>query len=430
MTPDVFPEMFRVRQSFSRRKISDIAGHLKQQIRAAAPRLEIRSGQSVAIACSSRGLSGYPVMVGSLVQELKTMGLKPFLVPAMGSHGSGSAEGQAAVLEHLGLTREAVGADIRSSLAVKEMGTTPEGVPVRVDAQAFEADHIVLVNRVKKHTDFMGEFESGLMKLMTIGLGKIAGTQVYHQAMMNLGASNVIGSVGRHVLETCNILLGVASIENGYGDVADIGVFTADEIEAGEKRLLADSKTISPALPVDRADIILIDEIGKEISGAGFDTRVVGRIRLPGTPEPEKPDITRIILTDITDGSGGNATGFGLADIITERLARKVDQKSTDINTVVSMALEMGKTPLVMPDDRQALALAMRCIGFVPPESIRIIRIKNTLCLEEVDLSRAFLEEIRQRDDLEIISEPAPMTFGADGYLPAFFAAELSDDTP
>jgi len=421
MTPDVFPEMFRVRQTFSRQKISDIPEYIKEQIRTVGPRLNILPGQSVAIACSSRGLSGYPLIIRSLVAELKEMGLAPFLIPAMGSHGAGTAEGQAAVLEHLGLTREAVGVDIRSSLTVRELGTTALGVPVRVDAQAFEADHIVLVNRVKKHTDFMGEFESGLMKLMTIGLGKIAGTQVYHQAMMNLGASHVIKAVGRHVLDKCNVLLGLATIENGYGDVADIGVFTSDEIEAGEKRLLADSKAISPSLPVDKADIILIDEIGKEISGAGFDTRVVGRIRLPGTPEPETPDIKRIILTDITPGSGGNATGFGLADIITERLARKVNRESTDINTIVSMALEMGKTPLVMPDDRQALALAMRCIGFVPPESIRIIRIKNTLCLEEVDLSRAFLDEIREREDLEIISPPAPLVFNENGYLTRFF---------
>ena len=416
-----FPEMLRVRQSFNTKKVEDIPGLIKDRISGLAHRLNVSSGQTVAIACSSRGMSQYPVIIRSLVENLKDLGLKPFLVPAMGSHGAGSAQGQAEVLTHLGLTPEAVGCEIKSSLEVQELGITPEGIPVRVDATAVNADHMVLVNRVKKHTDFMGEFESGLMKLMTIGLGKMAGTEVYHQAMMNLGASPVIKTVGRHVLSNCNVLMGLATIENGYGDVAGIGVFPADEIEAGETKLLALSKSISPSLPVDKADIILIDEIGKEISGAGFDTRVVGRIRLPGTPEPETPDITRIILSDITPASGGNATGFGLADIITARLASKVDQETTDINTIVSMALEMGKTPLVMPNDQEALGLAMRCIGLVTPDHIKIIRIKNTLCLEEVDLSLAFLPEVEARPDLEIIRPPRPMAFDEQGYFTEFF---------
>ncbi|MCG8633845.1 MAG: hypothetical protein MI863_08460, partial [Desulfobacterales bacterium] len=271
---------------------------------------------------------------------------------------------------------------------------------------------------------FMGEFESGLMKIMAIGLGKISGAGVYHRAMMNLGASEVIGAVARHVLKRCNILMGLATIENGYRDVAGIGIFPAGEIESGEKTLLAQSKAISPSLPVDAADIILIDEIGKEISGAGFDTRVVGRIRLPGTPEPVTPDITRIILSDITAVSEGNACGFGLADIITARLAGKVDRNTTDINTIVSMALEMGKTPLVMPNDKEALNLAIRCIGMVPLEEIRIIRIKNTLSLEEVDLSTAFLQQIRKDPGLEITRGPRPMSFSRDGYLTGFFSQD------
>ncbi|MCG8617756.1 MAG: nickel-dependent lactate racemase, partial [Desulfobacterales bacterium] len=320
-----------------------------------------------------------------------------------------------------GLTEETVGAEIRSSLETVDLGTTPEGIPVELDRHAWEADHIVLINRLKKHTDFMGEFESGLMKIMGIGLGKISGAEVYHTAMMNLGASPVIKAVGRHVMSRANILMGLGTIENGYGDVADIGIFGAQDIEAGEKDLLGQSKAISPSLPVDAADIILIDEIGKEISGAGFDTRVVGRIRLPGTPEPEKPDITRIILSDLTEISHGNACGFGLADIITARLAGKVDQETTDINTIVSMALEMGKTPLTMPSDKEALGLAVRCIGMVPPEDARIIRIKNTLCLEEVDLSAAFLPQIQSDPGLEIISGPRPFAFDADGYLTPFF---------
>ncbi|MBT4265047.1 MAG: hypothetical protein HOD85_12650, partial [Deltaproteobacteria bacterium] len=210
----------------------------------------------------------------------------------------------------------------------------------------------------------------------------------------------------------------------GYGEVADVGVFLPEEIEHKEKAFFSRSMEISPKLPFDQADIILMDEIGKEISGAGFDTRVVGRIRLPGTPEPTKPDIKRIILSDITKISEGNACGFGLADIITRRLADKVDPVSTDTNTIVSMALEMGKTPLIMPNDKQALALAMRCIGFIPSDRIKIIRIKNTLCLSEVDLSCAYTPLISERPDLEIIRQARDMVFDRNGYFTEFFSMD------
>jgi len=424
MQDSQFPKMIRVKQQFNHQRVSNISHQITRQIKDLSPNMSIKPGQTVAVACSSRGLTDYPEIVKAIVDNLKKMKLMPFLVPAMGSHGAGTAAGQERVLLHLGLTKEAVGAKIRSSLDVVEIGKTKQGIPVMVDRFAFEADHIVLINRIKKHTDFMGEFESGLMKLMVIGLGKIAGAGIYHQAMMSFGSSNVIAAGARHVLSKCNILFGVATIENGYGDVADVGVFPASEIEQKEKVFFSRSMEISPKLPVDEADIILIDEIGKEISGAGFDTRVVGRIRLPGTPEPEKPSIKRIIISDITKISEGNACGFGLADIITRRLGDKVDQNSTDTNTIVSMALEMGKTPLIMPNDKEALALAMRCIGFVPTNKIKIIRIKNTLCLSEVDLSQAYTNIINDSSNLEIILQPRDMLFDTKGYLPEFFSVD------
>jgi len=419
-----FPKMIRVKQQFNHQRVLNISRQITRQIEDLSSNMVIEPGQTVAVACSSRGLADYPEIVKAVVDNLKDLKLKPFLVPAMGSHGAGTAIGQERVLLHLGLTQKAVGAEILSSLEVVDLGKTREGIPVMVDRLAFEADHIVLINRIKKHTDFMGEFESGLMKLMVIGLGKIAGAGVYHQAMMSFGSSNVIAAGARHVLSKCNILFGVATIENGYGDVADVGVFLPDDIEQKEKAFFSRSMEISPKLPVDEADIILIDEIGKEISGAGFDTRVVGRIRLPGTPEPTKPSIKRIILSDITEISEGNACGFGLADIITQRLATKVDQASTDTNTIVSMALEMGKTPLVMPNDKEALSLAMRCIGFVPLDQIKIIRIKNTLCLSQVDLSCAYTHLIDDHPNLQIIRPARDMVFDTNGYFTEFFSMD------
>ncbi|MBC8442161.1 MAG: DUF2088 domain-containing protein [Deltaproteobacteria bacterium] len=424
------PKMIRVKQQFDNQRVQDITRQITQQIKDLSSNMPVQPGQTVAVACSSRGLTDYPEIVKAVVDNLRQMKLKPFLVPAMGSHGAGTAVGQERVLLHLGLTQEAVGAKILSSLDVVDLGKTAQGIPVMVDRFAFEADHIVLINRIKKHTDFMGEFESGLMKLMVIGLGKIAGAGIYHQAMMSFGSSNVIAAGARHVLDKCNILFGVATIENGYGEVADVGVFPPEEIELKEKAFFSRSMEISPKLPFDEADIILIDEIGKEISGAGFDTRVVGRIRLPGTPEPTKPSIKRIILSDITKISEGNACGFGLADIITRRLADKVDQASTDTNTIVSMALEMGKTPLVMPNDKEALALAMRCIGFVPSDQIKIIRIKNTLCLSEVDVSQAYAPLINDRSNLNIIRQARDMLFDTNGYFNEFFSMDEGCDSP
>jgi hypothetical protein len=415
------PEMIRLQQSFQQHKIQDIRSSISEQIASLSPSLCTIPGQSVAVACSSRGLTDYPVILATVISNLKKMGLKPFLVPAMGSHGAGTAKGQEEVLHHLGLTPQRVGAPIHSSLDVVNIGKTEEGIPVVIDRLAYEADHIVIINRIKKHTDFIGEFESGLIKMMAIGLGKISGAGIYHQAMMNNGASSVIASIARHVLNKCNILFGVATIEDAYTNVADVGVFPASRIESGEKEFFRRSMALSATLPFDEADIILIDEIGKEISGAGFDTRVVGRIRLPGTPEPDKPDIKRIILSDLTQVSQGNACGFGIADIITRRLADKVDQNCTDTNTIVSMALEMGKTPLVMPNDKEALLLAMRCIGFIPSEQIRIIRIKNTRCLSEVEVSQAYAQQIGDRKGLIISRSSRPMVFDSNGYLKRFF---------
>jgi len=420
MQKDHFPRMMRVRQTFDRTEIEDVGGYIRSRIRALEPRLNVRSGQTVAIACSSRGLAEYLTIVKTVVAEVARLGLKPFIVPAMGSHGAGTAEGQQRVLEHLGIREENVGAPIRSALEVVQLGETHEGIPVCIDRLAHEADHIVLINRIKKHTDFIGEVESGLLKLMVIGLGKMTGAEAYHQSMLTFGASHAIRMAAQHILKHCNILFGVGTVENGYGKVADIGVAVAEDIEGKEKQLFQFAKKLSPKLPFDEADIILIDEIGKEISGAGFDTRVVGRIRLLGTPEPDKPIIKRIILSDLTETSTGNACGFGNADIITQRLADKVDQPTTDTNTIVSLALEMGKTPLIMPNDQEALALSMRSVGLIPPARQKIMRIKNTLHLAEVDLSEAYADAVDCRTDLEIIRPIEPLMFLPNGYLNPF----------
>ena len=352
---------------------------------------------------------------------LKAMGLKPFIFPAMGSHGAATAEGQQQVLAHLGITEESTGVPVRSSLDVVHIGETEQGIPVYLDQQAAEADHIVLVNRIKKHTEFVHKFESGLLKMMAIGIGKQKGAAMYHQAMLTYGYANVIHAIAQQVMQHANILLGVGIVENGYGQTAKIGVCPCEKIEQQEFELLKLAKSLSPALPFDEADIIILDEMGKEISGSGFDTKVVGRIGLPMvTEDPEFPKIKRILVCDLTQASEGNAVGVGIADFITRRLYEKIDQAALDINTITGVCPEMGKIPLTLENDREALDIAIRCVGLIPMDKLKIMRVRNTSCLSEIDISEGYEAQLKKRADLEIIQDRHPMEFDADGNFPPF----------
>ena len=416
------PRMMRVRQTFDRTVLEDVGGHIRDRIGALAPRLDVKAGQTVAIACSSRGLSNYPTIVKAVVSALKQNGLQPFIIPAMGSHGAATAEGQKRVLEHLGIYETEVGAPIKSSLEVVKIGETEDRVPVFLDKLAAEADHIVLINRIKKHTEFDHEFESGLIKMMAIGLGKQEGAATYHEAMLTYGYPHVLLTVARKVMEHSNLLFGVGSVENGYGQTAAIGVCPREKIEETEKELLESAKAYAPGLPFDEADIIIIDEMGKDISGTGFDTKVVGRIGLPlVTADPESPSIKRIVVCDLTQGSEGNAIGVGIADVITQRLLEKIDMDALNINTITGVCPEMGKIPLTMKNDKEAIEIAIKCVGLIPKNKLKIIRIKNTSVLSEVEVSEAYEEELASRADLEVIIEKRAMNFDSDGNLLSFF---------
>lgn len=415
------PRMIRVRQQLTSAPLADVTGRVRTETASALARSDFRPGQSVAVSCSSRGLDNYPQIVAGLIAELKTAGLDPFVIPAMGSHGSATAEGQAAILAHLGLTEAAVGAPIRSSMEVERIGETEDGLDVFVDALALAADHIVLVNRIKKHTEMFHEFESGLLKLMAIGLGKQAGAAYYHRAMLTHGYPRVILTSARTVLATGRVLFGLGVIEDAFCATSAVGAFLPDEIEAREKEFLARASAISPKLPFDDFDVVFIDEMGKEISGSGFDTKVVGRIGLPlVTPDPPKPKVKRIVISDLTAASDGNAVGVGVADLITDRLAGKIDMAALAMNTVTGVCPEMGKVPMSLASDRDALRLASVCVGLTPPEKLKVVRIKNTLALEEVEVSEAFARLIESRDDLTALSPAREMDFGPDGYFKPF----------
>ncbi len=416
-----YAQMIRIKQTLEDHALEDIPEEIKSQI--ANLRLEdtVIPGQTVAIACSSRGIANYGIIVKTVIACLKNLGLKPFIIPAMGSHGAATAAGQKRALEHLGIDEKDAGAAIRSSLDVVQIGETEDHVPVYLDNLAHTADHIVLINRIKKHTEFEHEFESGLLKMMAIGLGKQKGAATYHEAMLTYGYARVILTIARKVIQHANILLGVGIVEDGHGQTASIGICQAREIEATEKKLFKMAKKFAPGLPFETADILIIDEMGKDISGTGFDTKVVGRIGLPLlSEEPQSPKIKRIVVCDLTQQSEGNAVGVGIADMITKRLFDKIDMEAFNMNTLTGVCPEMGKIPLTLKNDREAISAAIKCVGLIPVEKLKIMRIKNTSHLGEIEISEAYAGELLKREDLEVIIPKRDMQFDQRGSLIPF----------
>src|SRR6266481_6300804 len=409
-----FPRMVRVRQTFPRPRVADIPRTVAEALDAAAT--PIKRGDTVAVGAGSRGIANIAVIVGAAVRWLQDLGARPFVFPAMGSHGGGTPEGQLAVLAHYGITEATMGCAIRATMDVVQVGEAL-GLPVWLDAYAAEANWIGLVNRVKPHTDFKGSIESGLFKMMTIGLGKYQGAIQYHRANIHHGYETVITSVGREVLSKSRIGFGLGIVENGYDETARIEAFTAENLEAGERRLLKDAREWMARLPFSPIDVLVVEEVGKNISGSGMDTNVIGRPSNPHEPFPSDPKILWIVALDLTEDSGGNATGIGNADFTTRRLAEKIDWKKTAINSLTACAPNGAKLPLVFESDREAVDNALGCIGLTTPERARVIRIKNTLMIGELECSEAYLPDIKKRRDLEIVGEARPFGFDAAGQI-------------
>ena len=402
------PRMLRVRQSFARPRVADIPAAARGALASAG--LPIKRGDRVAVGAGSRGIANIDVIVKATVAWLKELGARPFVFPAMGSHGGATPEGQRAVLAHYGITEATMGCEIRATMDVVQAGEAL-GLPVWLDRLASEADWIGLVNRIKPHTDFKGSIESGLFKMMTIGLGK------YHRANVNHGYETVITAVGREMLQKARIGFGLGVVENGYDETARIEAFNAGDLEAGERRLLKDAREWMARLPFSPIDVLVVEEIGKNISGSGMDTNVIGRPSNPHEPFPADPKILWIVALSLTEESGGNATGIGNADFTTRRLAEKIDWKPTAINCLTACAPNGAKLPLVFDSDREAVENALDCIGLTTPAQARVIRIKNTLRLGEIECSEAFLAEIAKRPDLAVVGDGRHLAFDAAGQI-------------
>jgi hypothetical protein len=399
--------------------LADIPGGVRSAL-AGAP-LPIRRGDTVAVGAGSRGIANIATIVRATVDHLKAIGARPFVFPAMGSHGGATAEGQLDVLAHYGITEATMGCELRASMEVVQVGQALD-MPVWLDRVASEADWIGLVNRVKPHTDFKGSIESGLFKMMTIGLGKLKGATQYHRANVTHGYETVITAVGREVLARARIGFGLGIVENGYDETAKVEAFAAADLEAGERRLLKEARDWMARLPFWPIDVLVVEEMGKNISGAGMDTNVIGRPSNPHEPFPSDPKILWIVALDLTDDSYGNATGIGNADFATRRLVDKIDMKPTLINCITACTPNGAKVPATFDSDREAVETALSCIGLIAPERARVIRIKNTLVLGEIECSEAFLPEIGKRPDLEVVGEARPLGFDAGGRIAPLLA--------
>ena len=315
-----YPEIFHVRQSFPRPRVEDVAAEVQRELATLHLGETIRAGQTVAVTAGSRGIAQIHRIIKAIVDHLKELGASPFIVPAMGSHAGGMAEGQRALIERYGITEQYCGCPIHASMETAIVCRAQEGFPVHFDRHAYQADHVVVCGRVKPHTNFTGDVESGLMKMMLIGLGKHEGAKIYHRAIQDYSFAQIVRSVAREVLAKCKIAAGVAIVENGYDETAKIAAVRPDEFEQREKQLLLLAREWMPRLPFDRAGILLLDEIGKNISGTGMDTNVVGRKYGVHQAAPDEfPKIRMIAIRNLTDETHGNATGLGMAEFCRAR---------------------------------------------------------------------------------------------------------------
>ncbi len=413
------PPIFRVRQSFDAPRVEHIEGEVERQLASLQLNRVIRPGQTVAITAGSRGIANIQRITKAAIDHFKSLGAMPFIVPAMGSHGGGTAEGQIGVLAQYGITEQTCGCPIKSTMETVVVCQTAEGIDVHFDRHAFEADHVVVCNRVKPHTGFVGDIESGLMKMMLIGLGKHAGAKIYHRAIQDYSFPQIVRSVAGQVLEKCRIVAGLAIVENPYDETAAIAGVRPAEFEAREKELLVMAKRLMPRLPFDDVHLLIIDEIGKDVSGAGMDTNIVGRKFHAHAPaSKETPKVKRIFIRGLTEATHGNASGIGLAEFCTTRAAEQVDMKITRINCLTAGHVPAAMLPIDFATDREAIEAALPTIGLVEPAEAKIVWIHNTLELGEVELSAAYLDEARGRSDLTILAPPRPLPFDEMGNLP------------
>ncbi len=428
------PDVVEVQKHYNQPVIKDVKQELVNILDTYKLSDRIKPGDQIAITVGSRGIQNIVAMVQQVVEEVKKCGGIPFIIPAMGSHGGGTAEGQVEILESLGITEENIHAEIRATMSVVEVGTTEHGTPTYVDEYAFKADGIIVMNRIKKHTDHNNITESGLMKMMTIGLGKQKQAELVHSYGV-WGLKNLIPANAKIVIEKQNIIVGIAIIENALDETAYLEAVRPEDILKREPDLYKIAEEYFPWLPFKTCDVLVIKEVGKNISGTGMDTNTIGRngvwgdadvAKLYAAGQNELPSalIEHIVALDITEESHGNATGIGQADIISKRLYDKIDLQATYNNVITASFLDKGKIPLTVEDDKRAIQVALKTLnglirleGKKTIDNVKMCIIKSTLHHGKMWVSRGLLTELKKNEEIEVIGEFKPLEFDKDGNL-------------
>ncbi len=406
------PKMVKVKQNFDPSHIENFEATLEAELNQDKIKATVKPGMEIAIAVGSRGVDKLVEKTAVTVKFLQELGAKPFIVPSMGSHGGATAEGQRAVLEHLGVTEEAVNAEIRSSMEVIKLGELPNGLPVYIDKIASEADGIVVLNRVKPHTAFRGPVESGVMKMISIGLGKQKGAEACHQLGFKYMAEHV-PAMAKMTMEKMPILFAVATVENAFDQVAKVSVMTPNEIEDKEIELQKLAKSMLPKLFFDQIDVLVIDEIGKNISGDGMDPNITGRYPTPYAHGG--PNVTKMAVLDLTKETEGNANGVGTADFTTQRLVDKMDREVTYANGLTSTVVAPTKIATTLPNDKLCLQAAIKTCNILDFTKVKYVRIKNTLEISEIEVSENLVDHVKEHPNLELASELYEINYDNNG---------------
>lgn len=410
------PRMVRVEQKFDRTHIppEDIPAVVKKELSREAIASRIRPGMEIAITVGSRGVANVAVITRAIADFVKERGAVPFLVPAMGSHGGATAQGQREIIESYGVTEEAMGCEIRSSMETVVLGLSGNGKPVHCDRIAASADGIIVCGRVKPHTAFRGPYESGICKMMCIGLGKQKGAEVLHAD----GFGQMVDEVpmfARVFLEKAPVLCGIGILENAYDETREIAALAADEIMEKEPELLLRAKSYMPRLLFDSCDVLIVDRIGKNISGDGMDPNISGRFPTPFATGGIHAQ--RVAVLDLTEETHGNASGIGLADVTTQRLFRKMDAEMTYPNSITNTITDVVKIPMVLYTDKEAIQMAVKSCNFIDRAHPRMIRIENTMKLKEIFISEGMLAQAGENPQIRVLDEPEEFPFDAKGNL-------------
>jgi hypothetical protein len=409
------PRMAKVRQRFPRQRIENIPEALRVELLRNEIKEKIKPGMKIALTGGSRGIANVALVLKEVAAFVKEQGAEPFIIPAMGSHGGATAEGQVEILESLGITEEFCGCPIKASMEVKQIGFTADNEhPVLIDKYAAEADGIILVNRVKPHPAFRGPYESGLMKMMTIGLGKQKGAETCHDIGIR-HLARLIPLFGNAILANSNVLFGIALLENPFDETCKIVALTNEEIPEKEPALLEEAKSLMPRIMFDNIDVLVVDKIGKNYSGDGMDPNITGRF--PTQYADGGINAQRVAILDLSDETHGNANGLGMADMITRRLFEKTDLEKVYPNSLTSRIVCNIKIPMMLKSDKETIQAAILTCVEMDKNNPTIVRVPNTLHIEYIYISEALFEKAKAIPDIEIIEEPKDLIFDESGNL-------------